>query len=93
MKMTKIIWIQDDDGSVDLDSIGVSVKDIMMADMVITDKGRMLKNRNSPSYEVSSFDLVKDAKPLELEPTKIKSKKTILKYRSIYDPSDIKDDL
>ena len=84
MKITNIIWIEDDDGVTDLHSI-LSTKEVFQAGLIITDKGRVLKNRFGPISDISSFDLVKGAEP--------NPSKTRLKYRSIYDPSDIQDEL
>lgn len=79
-KVSKIIWIEEDDGTISLNSIpGITQREIFQATFIITDKGRILKSRFVPTNQiVPSFDLVKEA----VKPP-VKTSKTI--YRSIYD--------
>jgi len=58
--------------------------------IVITDKGRILKNRSGPDSKViPSFDLVKQDMPVK---NKLKSTSKS-KYRSIFDPMDVQAEL
>lgn len=88
VRASRIIWIEGDDGSMTIDTIpGMTRQDIFQAAIIITDKGRILKDRSGPNNRIiPSFDLVRDAKPPKVSKEKAK-------YRSIYDPSDIQDDL
>jgi hypothetical protein len=81
-RVSKIIWIEDDDdGTISLDTIpGMTRQDIFQASLIMTDKGRILKNRTGPANQViPSFELVKQS----VNPP---GKKTKTKYRSIFDP-------
>lgn len=88
-RVSRIIYIEDDDGTMTIDTIpGMTRQDIFQAALIITDKGRILKNRHGHATgTIPSFDLVKNAPP----PTKPKTK-TKTKYRSIFDPTDIQTD-
>lgn len=93
-RVSRIIWVEDDDGSVSLESIpGVTKQEIFQASIIITDKGRILKHRSGRPWTINqsvpSFDLVKQAD----KPLNIPAKKTKTKYRSIYDPMDVQADL
>lgn len=89
-RVSKIIWIEDDDGTISVNSVGipgVSQQDLWQASIIITDKGRILKNRSGLTNQIiPSFDLVKQA----VNPP---GEKTKTKYRSIFDPSDVKSEL
>jgi len=87
-RVSKIIWIEDDDGTASLEAIrGVTQQDLWQASIIITDKGRILKNRSGRCDQIiPSFDLVKQS----IDPP---VKKTKTKYRSIFDPTDMKAEL
>jgi hypothetical protein len=80
--ITKILYIQNDDGEgeiesyVDLSRFGhITINDVFESHIVITDRGRIFKNHRGETFPVNSFDLV--AKPLRKS-----------KYRSIFDEKD-----
>lgn len=80
--ITKILYIENDDGQCeiesysDLDRFGVvTANDIFESHIVITDRGRIFKNRYGNTSLVNSFDLV--VKPIQKS-----------KYRSIFQEDD-----
>lgn len=80
--ITKILYIENDDGQCeiesysDLDRFGVvTANDIFESHIVITDRGRIFKNRYGNTSPVNSFDLV--VKPIQKS-----------KYRSIFQEDD-----
>lgn len=89
VRASRIIYIEGDDGTMTIDTIpGMTRNDIMQAAIIITDMGRILKDRSGViGGSVSSFDLVKQS-PRKKEKEK---KKSI--YRSIFDPTDIQAEL
>jgi len=88
VRASRIIYIEGDDGTITIDTIpGMTRNDIYQASIIITDTGRVLKDRSGVvGGTMPSFDLVKGAKQ-----PKEKKKKPI--YRSIFDPTDIQADL
>jgi hypothetical protein len=85
VRVSRIIYIEGDDGTITIDKIpGMTQQDIFQAAVIITDTGRILKNRTGHSNTtLPSFDLVKDAPPKKPRVSKTKSK-----YRSIFDPTE-----
>jgi hypothetical protein len=83
--ITKILYIENDDGQCeiesysDLDRFGVvTANDIFESHIVITDRGRIFKNRYGNTSPVNSFDLV--VKPKSTRQSK---------YRSIFEEDNV----
>lgn len=89
VRATRILYIEGDDGTVTLENIpGISQQDKWLASLIVTDKGRVLKDRSGiQGGTIPSFDLVKNTP----EPKK-KTTKTKPVYRSIFDPIEISDE-
>lgn len=99
-----IIWIRNDDGLIDIndiDDVGngeIPHRDIMRAAVIITDKGRVLKNRYGSLDTVKSFDLIDQEQRQEMIDTintinTINTIKKQPKHRSIFDDVEIQADL
>lgn len=79
----RVLWIEGDDGNLILENIpGIRHEDIMKADLIITDKGRIIKDRYDTARMVKTYDLV-----TSIPPNQKPAKKTKTKYRSIYEAS------
>jgi hypothetical protein len=87
LKTTKIIWIEEEDDE-ELSSLAsISFKEAAEASFIITNKGRILKDRNGlivNTASIPSFELVKQTGKIK-ENTRLSTKR----FRLIDDPIDI----
>lgn len=81
VRVRRILLVENDDGRTPLEQLpGVTHQDILRADLVITDAGRIIKDRADVPRQVDSYELVQQAVA-----GKVKGKKCRARYRSIFD--------